>query len=269
MKRSKLVFVLLLSLSMIFTAAACKKPDKSAPEAAKKAELPKGHPDITGQKTAGPIAENAVMPKGHPDISGQKAAGPIAENAVMPKGHPDISGQKTANVPADIPAVKGKVKETLNSSGYTYVLLESNGKNTWVAIPETKITIGQEMSFIAGQEIKNFQSKTLNRTFDTIMFSAGISGKPEKVGDFMKKHTAQKETPGAISGKVVESMDSAGYTYVYLDKDGKRTWVAIPLSKINIGSTMSFKPGKEMTNFKSDSLKRTFDTIIFSAGPID
>lgn len=249
MKRSKLVFVLLLSLSMIFIVVACDKPTKSVPEAAKKAELPKGHPDITGQKTAGPIAENAVMPKGHPDISGQKAA----------------------EAPLDIPVIKGKVKETLNSSGYTYVLLESKGKTIWVAIPETKITVGKEMSFESDKEMKNFYSKSLNRTFDTIIFSAGVAGKPKKQGvdDFMKKHTANKEMPGSISGKVVETMDSAGYTYVYLEKDGKRTWVAIPLSKINIGSTMSFKPGKEMANFKSDSLKRTFDTIVFSDGPID
>lgn len=242
MKRSQLVFVLLLSLSMIFSVVACDKSNKSAPAAAKKAEVPKGQPG--------------------------KTPGPLPENAVMPEGHPDISGQKAAEVPLDIPVIKGKVKETLNSSGYTYVLLESNGRKIWVAIPETKITVGKEMSFKADQEIKNFQSKTLNRTFDTIMFSAGIAGKPKKSDDFMKKHTAQKEMQSAISGKVVETMDSAGYTYVCLEKDGKKTWVAIPLSKINVGSTMSFKPGTVMPNFKSDSLKRTFDTIIFSDGPI-
>lgn len=267
MKRAQIFFVLLLSLSMIVFVVACKKPDKSAPEAAKKAEATKGQPG----KTLGPLPEGAVMPEGHPDISGQKTAGPIAENAVMPKGHPDISGQKAAEVPDDIPLIKGKVKETFDSSGYTYVLLENKGKTIWVAIPETKITVGKEMSFESDKEMKNFYSKALNRTFDTIIFSAGVAGKPKKQGvdDFMKKHTATKEVPGAISGKVIETMDSAGYTYALLEKDGKKTWVAVTLTKVTVGSTRSFKPGAEMLNFKSDSLKRTFDSIIFSDGPIN
>jgi hypothetical protein len=267
MKRSKLVFVLLLSLSVICIAAACKKLDKSATESSKKAEATKGQ---TG-KPLGPLPEGAVMPEGHPDITGKKTAGPLPEGAVMPEGHPDISGQKAAQAPAEIALIKGKVKETMNSSGYTYVLLDSNGRDIWVAIPETKVTVGKEVSFESDKEMKNFYSKALNRTFETIIFSAGVAGKPKKqaVDDFMKKHTAEKETPGTISGKVVETMDSAGYTYVSLEKDGKRTWVAIPLNKIKVGSTMSFKPGNEMVNFKSDSLKRTFKTIIFSDGPIE
>jgi hypothetical protein len=39
--------------------------------------------------------------------------------------------------------------------------------------------------------------------------------------------------------------------------------------KIVVGQNMSFKPGIEMVNFESKTLKRKFDKIIFSAGPID
>ncbi len=69
--------------------------------------------------------------------------------------------------------LSGKVVETMNSGGYTYVCLEKKGKKTWVAVPETKVTIGQEMAFQPGVEMQNFPSKTLNRTFDRIIFSAG------------------------------------------------------------------------------------------------
>lgn len=74
---------------------------------------------------------------------------------------------------------------------------------------------------------------------------------------------------GPITGKVVETMDSAGYTYVCLEKNGKKTWLAVPQMKVVKGSTMSFQPGMEMPNFESKSLKRTFPMIIFSAGPAD
>lgn len=71
------------------------------------------------------------------------------------------------------------------------------------------------------------------------------------------------------SGKVVETMDSGRYTYVCLEKNNKKIWVAVYKMKIVVGQNMSFKPGVEMVNFESKTLKRKFDKIIFSAGPID
>jgi hypothetical protein len=72
-----------------------------------------------------------------------------------------------------------------------------------------------------------------------------------------------------LSGKVVETMDSGRYTYVCLEKNDKKTWVAVYKMKIVVGQSMSFKPGVEMVNFESTTLKRKFDKIIFSTGPID
>ena len=71
-----------------------------------------------------------------------------------------------------------------------------------------------------------------------------------------------------ISGNVVETMDSGGYTYVQLENKGKKTWVAVPQMKVTKGKTMTFRPGMEMKNFESKTLKRKFDTIIFSDGPV-
>ncbi|MDP2158232.1 MAG: hypothetical protein Q8K68_11050 [Nitrospirota bacterium] len=79
--------------------------------------------------------------------------------------------------------------------------------------------------------------------------------------------TAQ-EAPAELTGKVVDTMDSAGYTYVQLENAGKKTWVAIPQTKVTKGKTMTFSPGMEMKNFESKSLKRKFDSIIFSGGVV-
>lgn len=76
--------------------------------------------------------------------------------------------------PADS-SLSGKVVETMNSGGYTYVALENNGKKIWVAVPETKVKTGQMVTCQPGGEMKNFTSKTLKRTFDSIIFSPGIS----------------------------------------------------------------------------------------------
>jgi hypothetical protein len=71
------------------------------------------------------------------------------------------------------PSLSGKVVETMNAGGYTYVLLEKNGKKTWVAVSEMKVTVGKEMAFRPGAPMSNFTSKSLNRTFDVIYFSGG------------------------------------------------------------------------------------------------
>ncbi len=73
----------------------------------------------------------------------------------------------------------GTVIETMNSSGYTYMLIESGAEKTWVAIPETKIEKGAEVTYNSGMVMKNFDSKTLNRTFESIIFSSGLMGEKD------------------------------------------------------------------------------------------
>jgi hypothetical protein len=73
---------------------------------------------------------------------------------------------------------------------------------------------------------------------------------------------------GNITGKVVETMNAGGYTYVCVEKGGAKTWVAVPEMKVTVGSNMAFHPGSVMPNFTSKTLNRTFDSIVFSSGPV-
>jgi len=66
-----------------------------------------------------------------------------------------------------------------------------------------------------------------------------------------------------LSGKVVETMDSGGYTYAKLDVGGKPVWVAGPRTPIKVGQTVLAAKGTPMTNFRSSTLNRTFATIHF------
>jgi len=76
------------------------------------------------------------------------------------------------------------------------------------------------------------------------------------------------QVEGALSGKVVETMNSGGYTYVSLENNGKKIWVAIPAAVVKVGQQLTCQPGMEMKNFTSKTLKRSFDSIIFSGGVI-
>ena len=92
---------------------------------------------------------------------------------------------------AEVETISGTVVETMNSGGYTYALLEKRGKKTWVAMPETQVLVGMELGFSGGSEMANFPSKSLKRTFESIMFcNAPVrkSGEGKMVG---------KQSPGS------------------------------------------------------------------------
>lgn len=90
---------------------------------------------------------------------------------------PAAEGAPAAGAETPSTALSGKVVETANMGGYTYICLEKDGKKTWAAIPETSVTVGREISLKPGMEMKNFESKGLKRTFESIYFSEGFAVK--------------------------------------------------------------------------------------------
>jgi len=69
-----------------------------------------------------------------------------------------------------------------------------------------------------------------------------------------------------MSGKVIETMDSGGYTYVQIESRSGKIWAAVPQTSVKVGQKVTIKPGAPMANFTSKTLGRTFKTIIFSPG---
>lgn len=128
---------------------------------------------------------------------------------------PEMKAKK-AEAASDTSSLSGKVVETMNSGGYTYVRLEKKGKKIWVAIPEMKISVGQQISLQPGQEMVNFSSKSLGRTFDSIIFSGGpvsasqSAGSKEKGGSKTAGSTAT--SPGGKDIKVEKAAGPDAYT---------------------------------------------------------
>jgi hypothetical protein len=68
----------------------------------------------------------------------------------------------------------GTVAEVIKVPGYTYLLVDRESGQSWVAIPAADVEIGARVSYTADMTMNNFTSKALNRTFDTIIFSSGL-----------------------------------------------------------------------------------------------
>jgi hypothetical protein len=76
----------------------------------------------------------------------------------------------SAGANVNMPGNEGKVIATLDAPGYTYMELANTEKRFWIAAPTTRVKVGDRVRFDQSLVMKNFNSKTLNRTFDQIIF---------------------------------------------------------------------------------------------------
>ena len=81
------------------------------------------------------------------------------------KSPAEAPGTAAAMLPSE-----GRVISSTNASIYTYMELEASNKRFWIAAPTTKVKAGDRVRFVESMVMENFTSKTLNRTFDRIIF---------------------------------------------------------------------------------------------------
>ena len=103
------------------------------------------------------------------------------KDATQASAAPAPAVQNTQPQPDPRPSANlltGKVEETFDGGGYTYVRVATPSGDQWAAIPQSKVSKGEDISITAQMTMEKFESKTLNRTFDTIVFGsiAGPAG---------------------------------------------------------------------------------------------
>lgn len=111
--------------------------------------------------------------KDKPKVEAPQTPQAPAGMAGQPAGDPH-AGMKAQDIPAGA-GKKGKVSQTMNSGGYTYVeAADDKGQKVWLALPETKVAVGDSIEYPETPPMMNFHSKTLNKTFEKILFIPGI-----------------------------------------------------------------------------------------------
>ncbi len=67
-----------------------------------------------------------------------------------------------------------KVLQTLQSAGYTYMKVQEGKNSYWIAMTQRDVKVGDTIKYTEQGWMKNFHSKTLNRTFEDILFAGDI-----------------------------------------------------------------------------------------------
>ena len=134
------------------------------------------------------------------------------QNPNLHAAQPAPTQPKTKEPPAAEPApsaMSGKVLEIHNASNYTYARVDTGKDKIWLAGPTTKLKVGDKVAFAPGTPMKNFESKSLKRTFDVIYFVGKISpAGAEAVSAQLP--TGHPTISTADTGK--ETMDFSGIT---------------------------------------------------------
>lgn len=87
--------------------------------------------------------------------------------------------------------------------------------------------------------------------------------KKQEVQHKMDNHQQAFSSENFFSGEIVETMNAGGYTYFAINHENEKIWAAVTERELPIGLNVSFEKSMEMTNFHSETLDRTFETIYF------
>jgi hypothetical protein len=143
--------------------------------------------------------------------------------AVAPPPRP-LQQQQPALPPGTL---SGKVLETMNAGGYTYLELRTASGDVWAAVQQTKINVGETATIAPQMTLDNFESKTLQRKFDHIIFGVAAEpapapprGNARTVAELWSEKNKLKDAPVAVRGKVVKFLPGImGKNWLHL-RDG-------------------------------------------------
>ena len=111
-------------------------------------------------------------------------------------------------------ALSGTVLEAKDGGGYTYLRLRTKNGEVWAAVPAAQVKTGTEVSIANPQTMSGFQSKALNRTFDTIIFGtlAGAGAQAQAAPDLRAMHAETSKAPKIPEVKVEKAKGANAQT---------------------------------------------------------
>jgi hypothetical protein len=118
-------------------------------------------------------------------------------------------------------ALRGEVLEVLSVPTYTYLRLKTKDGEVWAAVPVASVKKGEQVTLVNAQPMERFESKTLNKKFDKIIFASLATGNqppghgpaaaaPKPIAKIERAKAADARTvaevvsgPAALNGRTV------------------------------------------------------------------
>lgn len=146
-----------------------------------------------------------------------------------------------------------KVLESMNSGGYTYMKVDDGKNSYWIAMTQRNVKSGDKISFTEQGWMKNFHSKTLNRTFDNILFAA----------DTTTPQTQQQiKYPPDIFTSKYKTDQTITIAEVFQNREkyvGKKVHIRGKVTKVSSGIM-----GKNWVHIQDGSRFKNMDDLVFT-----
>ncbi|BAN35802.1 tRNA/helicase-type nucleic acid binding protein [Sulfuricella denitrificans skB26] len=108
-----------------------------------------------------------------------------------------LAGENPDAIPPVPTVVKGEVLDVKDVESYTYLRLKTRDGETWAAVNKSPVKKGTEVTIENVMVMKNFESKSLKKTFPTIVFGtlSGAGGVVQAAGhDMATAHSGVAKT---------------------------------------------------------------------------
>ncbi len=163
------------------------------------------------------------------------------------------------------------IEETMSSGGYTYMKVNEGEKSHWIAMTQRAVKKGDTIRYTGQGLMKNFHSKTLNRTFESIVFAADIQTPKAQLqmqplttnmhSDFQEKNTLSLAELFANRDKYV------GRVVTVKGKVTKTSNGIMKLNWLHIQDGSNFQNMNDLV-FTSTQVLPAVGTIIYATGTV-
>ncbi len=152
----------------------------------------------------------------------------LTQVGCVESGQEPVTDNPAMASPVPEGAVRGTVLETMNSGGYTYVSIDTDRDTRWVAGRQIAVTVGDVVQASQGMAMSQFESKSLNRTFDVVYFAGAMENlstpavSESQPGGALP--TGHPSIDGAVETKAADTKvpvlgPGRNIAYVYANKD--------------------------------------------------
>lgn len=177
---------------------------------------------------------------------------------------------KAAVPDTELSGNRGEVLSSIQVPSYTYIEVRTDGQILWLAGNPVEVEDGEIITWVPSMVMHDFQSNTLNRTFEEIVFVASVNqgaAAAPAVAQMEPEPAVTQAKPESNSGTVRSTEDAAGYTYIEVETDaGNIVWLAAPQTEVAVADRVAWQGGSVMADFSSPSLGKTFPEILFVNG---
>lgn len=175
--------------------------------------------------------------------------------------------QSAAN--ADV--LRGSVLERMNAEGYSYLRLSTSSGEIWAAVLMTDVEVGSEVTVENPLPMNGFESKTLKRKFDRIVFGT-LASDSQASGQLQALHSAHEGISRSISTepiKVAKAEGSEGRTVaeIYAQKTQlKDRAVAVRGKVVKVNANIMSKTWIHLRDGSGDPASGNNDLTVTTQG---